>query len=86
MEMRHNQNMQMLFDEEEEERLIMMQQQQQQQQHHMGGGEQQDAGKNSYRVSRRIRRGKFWGYRMARGSATRKVVQSRPLVRSAFCP
>ena len=55
--MRHNQNMQMLFDEEEEERLIMMQQQQQQQQqHHMGGGEQQDAGKNSYRVSRRIRR------------------------------
>ena len=52
MEMRHNQNMQMLFDEEEEERqqqLIMMQQQQQQQ--HMGGDPQQDATKNSYRVS-----------------------------------
>ena len=60
MEMRHNQNMQMLFDEEEEERLIMMQQQQQQQQHHMGGGEQQDAGKNSYRVSLRIRREFLW--------------------------
>ena len=56
--MRHNQNMQMLFDEEEEERLIMMQQQQQQQQHHMG--EQQDAGKNSYRVSLRIRREFLW--------------------------
>ena len=54
MEMRHNQNMQMLFDEEEEERqqqLVMMQQQQQQQQH-MGGDPQQDATKNSYRVSR----------------------------------
>ena len=53
MEMRHNQNMQMLFDEEEEERqqqLIMMQQQQQQQQHI--GDPQQDATKNSYRVSR----------------------------------
>ena len=51
MEMRHNQNMQMLFDEEEEERIIMMQQQQQQQQH-MGNDLQQDATKNSYRVSR----------------------------------
>ena len=57
MEMRHNQNMQMLFDEEEEERqqqLIMMQQQQKQQQH-MGGDPQQDATKNSYRVSRLTR-------------------------------
>ena len=53
MEMRHNQNMQMLFDEEEEERIIMMQQQQQQQQQqHMGNDMQQDATKNSYRVSR----------------------------------
>ena len=53
--MRHNQNMQMLFDEEEEERqqqLVMMQQQQQQQQHM---GDPHDTTKNSYRVSRLTR-------------------------------
>ena len=54
--MRHNQNMQMLFDEEEEVRqqqLVMMQQQQQQQQHM---GDPQDTTKNSYRVSRLTRK------------------------------